>query len=438
MQINRRTLLTTAAGLACGGSLPAWAQLRIEITGVGANQMPIAIPQFQGTNNAPVDLSAVISADLERSGAFRSIKVMGELPPEDVEKPRAKFWRTMGATALVIGTIEKLVDTRYRINYKLFGTVENKIIDENQYVVSSGDLRLTAHRIADAVYEQLTGESGIFASRLAYVLQRGPSSYELVVSDSDGENPQTALRSNQSIISPMWSPNGLLLTYVSFEANKPVIYLHDVRSGERRLIASFKGNNSAPAFSPDGKTMAVALSMDAFAVAVASGCSVRTVSLRQYLRVGGAFGLFQCLMPLGGWILGSTVHRYIEAWDHWLAFGLLAWVGGNMLLQGIRGLRRGSESDACPRVDPTAGRNLWLLAVATSIDAFAVGLSLALTNTGIVFPALVIGIVCAAISAGGVHLGATLSRLRIINRFSEILGGLALLGIGLNILRQSL
>lgn len=184
--------------------------------------------------------------------------------------------------------------------------------------------------------------------------------------------------------------------------------------------------------------LAVALSMDAFAVAVASGCSVRTVSLRQYLRVGGAFGLFQCLMPLGGWILGSTVHRYIEAWDHWLAFGLLAWVGGNMLLQGIRGLRRGSESDACPRVDPTAGRNLWLLAVATSVDAFAVGLSLALTNTGIVFPALVIGIVCAAISAGGVHLGATLSRLRIINRFSEILGGLALLGIGLNILRQSL
>ena len=132
--------------------------------------------------------------------------------------------------------------------------------------------------------------------------------------------------------------------------------------------------------------LAVALSMDAFAVAVASGCAVRTISLRQYLRVGGAFGLFQCLMPLGGWLLGSTVHRYIEAWDHWVAFGLLAWVGGNMLLQGIRGLRRGSESDACPRVDPTAGRNLWLLAVATSIDAFAVGLSLALTNTGIVFP----------------------------------------------------
>ena len=150
---------------------------------------------------------------------------------------------------------------RYRVNYRLFDISENKVTDEKQYDVSPQDLRLTAHRIADAVYEKLTGESGIFASRLAYVLQRGPKAYELIVSDSDGENAQAALRSNQSIISPMWSPNGLLLTYVSFEANKPVVYLHDVRTGERRLIASFKGNNSAPAFSPDGKTMALALSM---------------------------------------------------------------------------------------------------------------------------------------------------------------------------------
>lgn len=189
---------------------------------------------------------------------------------------------------------------------------------------------------------------------------------------------------------------------------------------------------------PEIFLLAVALSMDAFAVAVASGCAVRSVTLRHYARVSGAFGLFQCLMPLAGWLLGSTVHQYIKAWDHWVAFGLLAWVGGNMLVQGVRGLRRGAGSDACPRVDPTAGQNLWLLAVATSIDAFAVGLSLALTDTGIIVPALVIGIVCVVLSAGGVHIGATLSQLRVINRFAELLGGLALWGIGLNILRQSL
>lgn len=261
MQINRRMFLASSAAAAIGVAAPAWAQLRIEITGVGANQFPIAIPQFQGTNYSPVDIAAVISADLERSGAFRAIKVMGEIPQEDLTKPRGSFWQTMGANALVLGTVEAITETRYAVMYRLFDTVKASVLDEKRFVVNKDDLRLTAHRIADAIYEKITGESGIFASRLAYVLQTGPKAYELVVSDSDGENPQTALRSTQSIISPMWSPTGALLTYVSFEAGKPVIYLHDVRTGERRLVASFKGNNSAPAFSPDGKTMAVALSM---------------------------------------------------------------------------------------------------------------------------------------------------------------------------------
>ena len=261
MSVNRRTFL--AAGAATAGFLsgPALAQLRIEITGVGANQMPIAIPQFQGTRDTPVDLAQVITADLERSGAFRAIRVMGEVPAEDINKPRGKFWQTMGASALVVGSIVQAGPTRYEIQYRLFDTVKNAVVDEKAYAATPTDLRLTAHQIADAIYEKLTGEGGIFASRLAYVLQRGCNDYELVVADSDGENPQPALKSKESIISPMWSPNGLLLTYVSFEANKPVVYLHDVRTGERRAVANFKGNNSAPAFSPDGKTMAVALSM---------------------------------------------------------------------------------------------------------------------------------------------------------------------------------
>ena len=124
MQINRRTLLAAGAGLASGASLPAWAQLRIEITGVGANQMPIAIPRFQGTNDSPLDLSAVITADLERSGAFRALKIMGELPAEDLQKPRADFWKTMGATALVMGSIELLADRRFSIIYQLFGRAD--------------------------------------------------------------------------------------------------------------------------------------------------------------------------------------------------------------------------------------------------------------------------------------------------------------------------
>ncbi|MBR2609919.1 manganese efflux pump MntP family protein, partial [Desulfovibrio sp.] len=125
--------------------------------------------------------------------------------------------------------------------------------------------------------------------------------------------------------------------------------------------------------------LAVALSMDAFAVALASGCAIREVRLRQYVRVSVAFGFFQFFMPVLGWFLGQLVHHFIEAWDHWLAFVLLAWIGGNMLLSGIGGLRQG-EPVSCPQSDPTAGWNLLLLAVATSIDALAVGLTFAMTN----------------------------------------------------------
>ena len=136
--------------------------------------------------------------------------------------------------------------------------------------------------------------------------------------------------------------------------------------------------------------LAVALSMDAFAVALASGCAIREVRLRQYVRVSAAFGFFQFFMPVLGWFLGQSVHHFIEAWDHWLAFVLLAWIGGNMLRSGIGGLRK-NEPVSCPQSDPTAGWNLLLLAVATSIDALAVGLTFAMTNTNAFLPSCLIG-----------------------------------------------
>lgn len=182
--------------------------------------------------------------------------------------------------------------------------------------------------------------------------------------------------------------------------------------------------------------LAVALSMDAFAVAVATGCALREVRLRHYVRISAAFGAFQFLMPLLGWFLGQSVHRFIEAWDHWLAFVLLAWIGGNMLRSGIGGLKK-DEPDACPPGDPTAGWNLLLLAVATSIDALAVGLTFAMTGTGAFLPSCLIGVVCACLSACGLFLGKKLSALPMLNGWAEVLGGAVLLGIGLNILRES-
>ena len=182
--------------------------------------------------------------------------------------------------------------------------------------------------------------------------------------------------------------------------------------------------------------LAVALSMDAFAVALASGCAIREIRLRQYVRVSAAFGFFQFFMPVLGWFLGQSVHHFIEAWDHWLAFVLLAWIGGNMLRSGIGGLRK-AEPVACPRSDPTAGWNLLLLAVATSIDALAVGLTFAMTDTNAFLPSCLIGVVCACISACGLFLGKKLSSLPMLNGWAEVLGGVGLLGIGLNILHES-
>jgi len=181
--------------------------------------------------------------------------------------------------------------------------------------------------------------------------------------------------------------------------------------------------------------LAVALSMDAFAVALASGCALRTPKPRQYLRVASAFGFFQFAMPVVGWYLGISVRGYIEAWDHWIAFGLLAWIGGKMAWSGFLSLRT-SASCIRPSVDPTAGRNLLVLSVATSIDALAVGLSFAILGTSVWRPSIIIGLVCAAISAAGVYLGKTLANLCAFNGWAELLGGLTLLAIACNTLRE--
>jgi len=151
----------------------------------------------------------------------------------------------------------------YDVRFRLWDVVkpQGQDLGGQSFPVPQGDLRLAAHRISDIIYEKLTGEKGIFSTRLAYVT-KAAQRYNLWVADSDGENAQTALTSPEPIISPAWSPNGAQLAYVSFESRKPVVYAHDVATGKRRLIANFRGSNSAPVWSPDGHTLAVTLSRD--------------------------------------------------------------------------------------------------------------------------------------------------------------------------------
>ena len=177
--------------------------------------------------------------------------------------------------------------------------------------------------------------------------------------------------------------------------------------------------------------IAVGLSMDALAVALAVGFALRRVSRRQTFRLSFHFGLFQFVMPVVGWLAGMTVERWISAWDHWIAFALLAWIGGRMVVEGIRG-----HDDDAVASDPTRGASLVMLSVATSIDALAVGLSLGVLGVSPWYPAVIIGVVTAAITAAGLHAGRPLGR-RLGHRM-EVVGGLVLVGIGVKLVVEHL
>jgi putative Mn2+ efflux pump MntP len=171
--------------------------------------------------------------------------------------------------------------------------------------------------------------------------------------------------------------------------------------------------------------------MDAFAVSIASGVSLKKVSLRQTFRLSFHFGFFQALMPVIGWSGGLTVRSLIEQYDHWIAFVLLALVGGHMIRESFH-----SETDKKDKNDPTKGITLVVLSVATSIDALAVGLSLSILNISIWVPALVIGIVAAIATGIGLHIGKTVGTASKVSHYAELVGGIVLLLIGVRILYE--
>ena len=177
--------------------------------------------------------------------------------------------------------------------------------------------------------------------------------------------------------------------------------------------------------------LAVALAMDAFAVSIATGVSLKSDSPRQTFRLAWHFGLFQAMMPVIGWGAGLTVRSRIEAYDHWVAFALLAFVAQGMLRSAFKG--EAAEADA---KDPTKGMTMVMLSVATSIDALAVGLSLSMINVSIWTPALIIGLVAGAFTTLGMHLGKMIGSMDQLSRWAETTGGAVLLAIGVNILRE--
>ena len=236
-------------------SLSVFAQLQIEIAGVGGQKIPITVANFSGDEN--ILLTNIIRNDLARSAYFRLVET--NLVMSEASREQTSAFRTQGADALVVGTMQKDASGLYSVRYQLWDTIKANTL--SALTISSSNPRLLAHRIADDIFEKLTGIKGVFSTRIAYITQVGKQ-YRLEVADSDGEGRAIALSSSNPIISPAWSPDGNKVAYVSFEDQKPVVYVQNLITRQRIAVAKFKGSNSAPTWSPDGKKLAVALAMD--------------------------------------------------------------------------------------------------------------------------------------------------------------------------------
>ena len=240
----------------------SYAELEIRITKGVETATPLAIVPF-GSDSAPVNVSGVINADLERSGYF---KMMAEqsMPdqPSTASAINFKEWQALSQNYMVIGQVVSTGDGQFNVQFQLFDVYKSSQLLGYKMTSSVADLRKTAHYISDLIFEKLTGKKGVFGGRIAYVTTNAQRVHQVQVADADGFNPKTIAASIEPLMSPAWSPDGKKLAYVSFERKTAAIYIQTLASGERVKVAEFPGINGAPSWSPDGTRLALTLSKD--------------------------------------------------------------------------------------------------------------------------------------------------------------------------------
>ncbi|MDG6765261.1 Tol-Pal system beta propeller repeat protein TolB [Glaesserella parasuis] len=265
--VSRLTSILGVIGLFFSVSVKAESDVRISIDQGVSMAQPIAVIPFKAMGGVPDDVAQIIADDLRNSGKFTPLD-RASLPaqPSSAVEVNPEQWTNIGIDNVVVGQVS-VVGGGYNIAYQLVDTLgtsgaAGNVIAQGSFNVPAAQMRLGAHTVSDQVFEKLTQIRGAFRTKIAYVVQRGVSSYELRVSDYDGFNAFTIVKSKEPLMSPEWSPDGSKLAYVTFENKKSQVVVHDIRSGARKVVGSLRGHNGAPSFSPDGSRVAFASNQD--------------------------------------------------------------------------------------------------------------------------------------------------------------------------------
>lgn len=261
MEKTRKHLIAIAVFTAISTTIPmtTFAQLQLEIAKAPEKAPKIAIVPFTNDNA----IYPIVESDLNRSGRFTSASQ--NLPATaSMNQIQAGDWQNAGVPYVVVGQSKAINANTFEIHYQLYDVQKQQYLLNEVLTVPAGRVRQAGHMISDAIYQALTGIPGDFSGRIAYVLrnQANPAQrYTLQIADTDGEQPKTVLSSRDPILSPTWTPDAKKIAYVSFETKRPAIYLQDLATGQREVLASFRGLNGAPSFSPDGQSMLFTASM---------------------------------------------------------------------------------------------------------------------------------------------------------------------------------